>query len=97
MYDDERKAKLADLVRGYVGTADVPCLLFVKELAELYPDAKVICTTRDPDKWYASLVDMQKTLSPWWALYILWPIPTLRWVTRWTEGLKMRQGATNRC
>lgn len=35
---------------------DTPCCLFVDELTAAYPDAKVILTTRDADKWYKSMM-----------------------------------------
>ena len=34
---------------------DWPSAAFYKELMELYPDAKVIHTTRDPEAWYKSV------------------------------------------
>jgi len=40
---------------GYQATTDVPAALFYEELLQEYPDAKVILTVRDPEKWYASL------------------------------------------
>lgn len=43
------KAKIRTLTDGYVAVADTPHALFVEELMELYPDAKVVCTVRDPD------------------------------------------------
>ena len=35
-------------------TADWPAAAFWRELAEAYPDAKVILTTRDEDTWFES-------------------------------------------
>ena len=31
---------------------DFPCCMFPEELLEAYPDAKVILTNRNVDKWY---------------------------------------------
>jgi Sulfotransferase domain len=39
---------------GYQATVDWPSAAFYKELVEAYPDAKVILTIRDPQKWYES-------------------------------------------
>ncbi len=39
---------------GYHSTVDWPSCEFYKELAGLYPDAKVILSLRDPEAWYAS-------------------------------------------
>jgi len=36
---------------------DWPSSTFYKQLMEVYPDAKVIHTTRDADKWYSSIVN----------------------------------------
>lgn len=34
---------------------DLPASLFVRELAEAYPEAKVILTVRDPDEWWRGI------------------------------------------
>ncbi|MDB5475734.1 MAG: hypothetical protein JWP49_1245 [Phenylobacterium sp.] len=39
---------------GYASTVDWPNATFYKELAEAYPDAKVILTERDPEAWFKS-------------------------------------------
>lgn len=39
---------------GYQSTTDYPGCIFWRELIAQYPDAKVILTTRDPDKWFES-------------------------------------------
>jgi hypothetical protein len=36
---------------------DWPAAAFYKQLMEVYPDAKVIHTTRDPEKWYTSAMN----------------------------------------
>ncbi|CAF2963962.1 unnamed protein product [Rotaria sp. Silwood2] len=38
----------------YVATTDVPCCDFAVELAQAYPQAKIILLHRDPDKWLTS-------------------------------------------
>lgn len=40
--------------QGYKATVDWPACNFYRELADLYPDAKVILSLRDPDKWFDS-------------------------------------------
>ncbi len=52
-----------DVFEGYLATVDWPGSSFYKELVEKYPDAKVILTVRDPDKWYQSMSDTIYTLS----------------------------------
>jgi Sulfotransferase domain len=39
---------------GYRSTVDWPGCTFYRELMENYPDAKVILTVRDPQRWYES-------------------------------------------
>lgn len=43
-----------DLFRGYQATVDWPGAAFYKELSERYPEARVILTVRDPERWYES-------------------------------------------
>jgi len=41
--------------RGYRAGVDLPPSLFYKELMEVFPEAKVILTIRDPEAWYKSV------------------------------------------
>jgi Sulfotransferase domain len=43
-----------ELFRGYRATVDWPGAAFYKELMERYPEARVILTVRDPERWYES-------------------------------------------
>ncbi len=45
------------LLGGYQATVDWPGAYFWEELVTAYPDAKVILTVRDPERWYASTRD----------------------------------------
>ena len=45
------------LFAGYQATVDWPGCSFYAELMEVYPDAKVILTVRDPEKWHDSVVN----------------------------------------
>ena len=40
---------------GYRSQVDWPGARYWRELAEFYPDAKIILTVRDPDEWYDSV------------------------------------------
>ena len=40
---------------GYRSQCDWPGARFWRELADFYPDAKVVLTVRDPDEWYDSM------------------------------------------
>jgi hypothetical protein len=48
------EASLDKALDGYRSTVDWPGVYFWKELIEKYPNAKVILSVRDPEKWYAS-------------------------------------------
>jgi hypothetical protein len=41
----------------YKAAVDAPANLYYREIIAAFPDIKVILTTRDPDKWWDSLVD----------------------------------------
>jgi len=84
------KATLKDVLAGYVAVTDCPGFMFAGELAELYPDAKVICTVRDPERWWESLADMRKMVNPWWIPVLFWPMPTLRWFGKWKAAMGLR-------
>ncbi|MDA3649420.1 sulfotransferase family protein [Saccharopolyspora indica] len=40
---------------GFESTVDWPGCTFWRELVDFYPDAKVLLTVRDPEKWYDSV------------------------------------------
>lgn len=87
------KAKLLKPLRevtvGYVALTDVPAALFIPELLELYPDAKVVLVDRDTEKWWNSVELITKNASyPSWALRILlWPCFTWRWIPFWSREM----------
>lgn len=44
-----------DVFAGYAATVDWPGCHFYAELARRYPEAKVILSSRDPERWYESM------------------------------------------
>ena len=46
--------KWDDLIGDYRATVDWPGCTFYEEMMEAYPDAKVLLSVRDPEKWYES-------------------------------------------
>ena len=67
-----------EIFEGYEATVDWPSAAWWKELTDYYPDAKVILTVRDPDKWYRSITETiypLSTLMPGWLGLV---IPRLR-------------------
>jgi hypothetical protein len=53
------------LFKDWQATVDWPACTFYRELMELYPEAKVLLSVRDPEKWYESC---QNTIYPATAL-----------------------------
>jgi hypothetical protein len=42
---------------GYQATVDWPACTYYKDLMRVYPDAKVLLSERDPEKWYESVAN----------------------------------------
>lgn len=66
-----RQGKFIDwetLLQGYQATLDWPACFFYKELMQHYPEAKVILSIRDPEKWYVStlqtIYNAHRNVSP---------------------------------
>ena len=57
------KRSAAEMVEGYEATVDWPGSYYTTELAEAFPDAKIVLSQRDPEIWAASMV---KTI---WGLF----------------------------
>jgi hypothetical protein len=58
------------LFAGYQATVDLPSCLFYRELLAKYPEAKVILTVRDPERWYDSArktIYFARSAFPKWA------------------------------
>ena len=45
------------LFEGYQATVDWPGCSFYRELMQHYPDAKVLLSVRDPERWYTSTLE----------------------------------------
>lgn len=66
---------LSELTAGCVASSDQPGCYMVEELLELYPEAKVVVTTREKESWWSSYVTLQTAII---ALYPLsWLEPQL--------------------
>ncbi|PNY26920.1 Uncharacterized protein TCAP_03149 [Tolypocladium capitatum] len=72
---------LREATAGFVGITDAPGIMFLPELLELYPDAKVVLITRDPDRWFESMAPVMKNagINLWVLRTLLFPCPTWRW------------------
>lgn len=53
---DGKAVNWEDIFNGYLSAVDWPACYFWRELSGLYPDAKVLLTLRDPEKWYDSAI-----------------------------------------
>lgn len=51
---DRQPVDWDEVFQGYGSTVDWPSATFYRELAEAYPQAKVILTLRDPEAWFRS-------------------------------------------
>ena len=82
------KSVLQERFTGFAASTDAPGAQFVGELLELFPEAKVVCTVRDVDRWVASIEEVSKaSLSPLLWLILL-PLSPMRHFTRYIEALQ---------
>jgi hypothetical protein len=51
------KADWETLFRGYQAATDWPVAAYYKDLMTVYPNAKIILTVRDPDRWHRSVMN----------------------------------------
>ena len=57
-------AAWTDIFEGFASTVDWPGAFFYRELMDVYPDAKVLLSVREPDGWERSMRD-----TIWGVLY----------------------------
>ena len=69
---DNKPIDYAWLFKDYAATLDFPFCLYYNEMLEAFPDAKVLLTVRDPEKWYSSIRQMIALLRvvDWVAAFI---------------------------
>lgn len=60
------------LFQGYQAIVDWPGCTFYKELMAEYPDAKVVLSVRDPEKWYESVLTTIYRLTSTWEYAVIW-------------------------
>jgi hypothetical protein len=70
---------LREATAGFVAITDAPGNCFVEELMEIYPDAQVICVTRDREKWWASWEAVTKEAGAGFLNILMAPVPGKRW------------------
>jgi sulfotransferase family protein len=52
-----RPVDWGELFAGYNSAVDWPACSFYKQLMDVYPEAKVLLTVRDPERWYESVTN----------------------------------------
>jgi hypothetical protein len=78
---------VGQLVHGFAACTDVPTAAFTSELMTLYPDAKVICTVRDADKWWASMEPVVRNANTKVLAWILKTVPVLRYFRQFHDAM----------
>jgi hypothetical protein len=73
-----RTGILKERVDGYAAVMDAPCLGLVAELLEVYPDAIVICATREPEVWAKSMAVVSSASTMVFLRFILFLLPGMR-------------------
>ncbi|KAF7181850.1 hypothetical protein CNMCM7691_001147 [Aspergillus felis] len=63
---------------GYAAITDTPGCQLLPELLELYPDAMVVCTVRDPVAWEKSMNQIHSFTRLWFLKALLLPLPGMR-------------------
>lgn len=69
------KAHLNRLLADAGAITDQPCILFWRELVQIYPEAKVVHVERDEDSWYRSLLPLLETNYTLTARILRWTDP----------------------
>jgi len=54
VFEEKEPVDWEVVLKGYRSACDAPSVIVYRELAERYPKAKVILTTRDPESWWRS-------------------------------------------
>ena len=63
------------LLQHYEAIVDAPGCFFYADLIRAYPEAKVVLTGRDPERWYTSLLTLTRTMDRLRPLRLLIPKP----------------------
>lgn len=72
------------IFKGYVSAVDFPAATYWRELADYYPDAKIILSLRDAERWYESTQETILSEKMW---TLIGPTPWGRMVDRTVSRL----------
>jgi sulfotransferase family protein len=68
---EDKPVNWDDIFGQYQSTLDFPASLYYRELLTAYPNAKVILTVREPERWYRSMYEtaytMMELYTPAWV------------------------------
>ena len=77
------------IYKGYSSAVDWPSAAFWRELADYYPDAKIILSSRSAESWYNSI--SETILATVWAPES-WPPQAVEWFTMVNKVLERSLG-----
>lgn len=76
----------SQLLQGYIATTDMPCALYFKEIADAFPDAKIVLSLRDESEWFESYYRLLVSSYRFRFLRFLPPLNRF-----WPYGVKLHQ------
>lgn len=76
------------LFQHYEAIVDAPGCFFYADLMRAYPEAKVVLTVRDPERWYTSMMTLWRTMERLRPLRFL--IPKLGHFFRFVDHMSTR-------
>ncbi|KAL8383100.1 hypothetical protein RB595_006723 [Gaeumannomyces hyphopodioides] len=74
---------LATLLEGYSSTMDTPANMLAAEILGVFPDAIVVCTTRDAVPWAVSMYKMADMATTWYTPFFASVLPGIWNHSRW--------------
>tara|TARA_R110000787_G_scaffold110809_8_gene219548 strand:+ start:3791 stop:4417 length:627 start_codon:yes stop_codon:yes gene_type:complete len=83
------KPDYAAIYDGYKSAVDWPTAAFWQDVAETYPEARIILSTRSAESWYSSI--SETILATVWAPET-WPPQATEWFTMVSKVLKRSFG-----
>ena len=73
------------LFADYTATVDCPVCMYYAELMEVFPEAKVILTIRDPQQWWKSFNRLMSTVNK--ARLLCFLVPKLRKIAEFADKI----------
>ena len=70
------------IFEGYEATVDFPACIYYRQLMKAFPDAVVILTVRDPERWWRSYSALMRVYR---CMHLLAPIPAVGRLIRFGE------------